>query len=67
MIEESKLKLGPALRYTAQEVRKVTLTYDKKERTVPKNALIFPNASDETAKYLNEQQQKYEDSLFLSR
>ncbi|MBW9486184.1 hypothetical protein FHA78_23350 [Escherichia coli] len=44
-----------------------TLTLDKKEITMPKNTVIFPFASDETANYLNEQQQKYKDSLFLTR
>ncbi len=52
---------------SAQYVPMFTLTLDKKEITMPKNTVIFPFASDETAKYLNEQQQKYKDSLFLTR
>ncbi|HBE5928574.1 TPA: hypothetical protein KMD93_004845, partial [Escherichia coli] len=56
-----------AVRYSAQYVPMFTLTLDKKEITMPKNTVIFPFASDETAKYLNEQQQKYKDSLFLTR
>ena len=47
----------------AQYVPMFTLTLDKKEITMPKNTVIFPFASDETAKYLNEQQQKYKDCL----
>ncbi|EFB5148331.1 TPA: hypothetical protein ACM6ZJ_003741, partial [Escherichia coli] len=67
VIEESKLELVSAVRYSAQYVPMFTLTLDKKEITMPKNTVIFPFASDETAKYLNEQQQKYKDSLFLTR
>ena len=61
------LELVSAVRYSAQYVPMFTLTLDKKEITMPKNTVIFPFASDETAKYLNEQQQKYKDSLFLTR
>ncbi|EHK3001038.1 hypothetical protein J5T20_004480 [Escherichia coli] len=67
VIEESKLELVSAVRYSAQYVPMFTLTLDKKEITMPKNTVIFPFASDETSKYLNEQQQKYKDSLFLTR
>ncbi|EFD9251968.1 hypothetical protein F0D88_23880, partial [Escherichia coli] len=67
VIEESKLELVSAVRYSAQYVPMFTLTLDKKEITMPKNTVIFPFTSDETAKYLNEQQQKYKDSLFLTR
>ncbi len=67
VIEESKLELVSAVRYSAQYVPMFTLTLDKKEITMPKNTVIFLFASDETAKYLNEQQQKYKDSLFLTR
>ncbi|WP_427035811.1 hypothetical protein [Citrobacter youngae] len=67
VIDDAKLEVTSAVRYTSEYQPLFTLTLDEKEIPMAKGSFIKEFSHDNIKKYIESQQANYNNALFLSK